>query len=102
MAALAPVVGSAGRPELGCEPIVVVKATEHRVCHDLDRAVPGHRRDRPRQAQATFRNALDSLMKPAFVVVGDVCHDGAAKMLFRRKMKWFKHSRRRLPMNRSM
>ncbi len=80
----------------------MVKPTEHRACHELDRATPGRRRSRPRQARAAIRYAFDSLMRPAFVVVGDVGRHGAAKVVFRKKMKWFRHSLFRLPMNRSM
>jgi len=41
-------------------------------------------------------------MRPTAVVVGDVGGDGATKVVFVRKMKWFRHSLFRLPMNRSM
>ena len=73
------------KPELRREPIIVVKATEHGMGNDLDRAVPCRGRGRPRQAGAALRYAFDSLMRPAFVVVGDVCHDGAAKVVFRQE-----------------
>ena len=57
-----------------------MKPTKHWPGYDLDRANP--RTGRPRQAWSALRYALDSLMRSAFVVVGDVCRDGAAKVVF--------------------
>jgi hypothetical protein len=63
----------------------VVKAAEHRTRYDLIKAVPAFLRGRPRASSAELRYAVDSLMRSAFIVVGDVCHDGAAKMIFRQE-----------------
>ena len=75
-------VGTANEPQLRSEPIVVVEPTKHRASHELDWAVPTRGSGRPRQPGAVLQYALDSLMRPAFVVVGDVGRDGAAKVVF--------------------
>jgi len=58
---------------------------EHGLRSDLDRAVPGRRTSRPRQTGAELRYPIDSLMRSALIVIGDVCHDGAAKVIFRKE-----------------
>ncbi len=82
---MGPVSGTSHEPDLRGESVVVVKAAEHRASHELDRAFPTRGRGRPRQAGAVLRYAFDSLMRPTFVVVGDVRRDGAAKVVFRRR-----------------
>ena len=76
---------SGSKPELRGESVVVVKAAEHRACHDLDRAFPHPLIDHPRQAWAVLRYAFDPLMRPTLIVVGDVGSDGATKVVFRQK-----------------
>ena len=61
----------------------MVKAAEHRPGYDLDWALLRPLRCLPRHSGAEFRYALAPLMRSAFVVVGDVSHHGAAKMIFR-------------------
>jgi hypothetical protein len=73
-----PVAESAGAPELRGEAVIVVKAAEHRVCCDLYGALPAPGRGCPGSAWAVLRDALDSLVRTAFVVVGDEGRYGSA------------------------
>lgn len=77
----------ANEPELRGTSVIVVEPTKHRASHELDRAFPNRGRGRPRQAGAALRYAFDSLMRPAFVVAGDVGRDDAANLVFRQKEK---------------
>ena len=58
-----------------------MEATEHRVGHGHDRPFPGLLKGRPRQARSELRDPLNSLMRPALIVVCDVGSDGSAKVV---------------------
>ncbi len=73
--------GTSNEPELRGESVVVVKPTQHRACHELDWAFPSRGKGRPRRAGTAPRYALNSLMGPAFVVVGDVGRHGGVRQV---------------------